>query len=842
MAVKACCLPYGLGDFLGRWKQKVFSKDHLGRGDPSAGELATSASQKSLHNGLTGDRDLASESRRDPWPGREAQSEILKQALDQFVADIVQHSNRPNADSNDCSLDSEAQSDDQSSVGGSIVSDSTSEGISGTTAEEEGDASFPSRKHHRTNAHRVRSRVREPKMPLKPQLSMLRNRFGHENKAAAQIGVSHEGREEWANITVESTSMPTCEPDVTSISVEDAMCTGSQKKSKSSLEDHAPQDPSFHQGGAAQREPPFEDAFSEMSDASQVASRSSWDGNQKKVYEMQLENLQEQLVDIMIENQTLAQKLQRYENSDIIPLLRKLEDERERNELLNQRCRTLEDRYKNNRMTHQISGDAEEVNAPTTTLCDESSLFDGFDSPPPTRWEKIQSYVMERVWSVISDMTEEADEAEPEPVAGGDELTVKKLKENLKRFKAGYEPGLLFCRAMAAAVSWKSPACTVLVFLLYVYVVWRGWCATVVLGLMIWYLTTTYFISRGWIIQFSLLPYHLVEVTPDEGPPLSMSDRFQLVLHVSRKVQNLLGHLADQMEKIRNFLYWTNEDLTKQLYRNLVVAFIVSLFVSGSSLLLFIGLFLGVKIFLMNPVLRRYPRLKARYSFEEKLFREVPTNAELERRLANEEREQFLVPDIEGITIRAAEEESLDSRPASKRWKAFSQSFSLPESEQPLPGWKDGKRCTLITKNTRAGAFKNGRLYLTKSFLCFEKSRLVKEGNMMIPFKDVQKIEKAKPFGFMPGSGMSIQVHLSSSDKPILFGGILGRDAVYDKICQTWQAAKLALQHQNSQNQSQSQSQREQVDTRESRSSTMEAAPAAAPEDGSGTASASEES
>ena len=39
---------------------------------------------------------------------------------------------------------------------------------------------------------------------------------------------------------------------------------------------------------------------------SHPTSSSEWGSDQRKVYEMQLENLQEQLVDIMIENQTLG--------------------------------------------------------------------------------------------------------------------------------------------------------------------------------------------------------------------------------------------------------------------------------------------------------------------------------------------------------------------------------------------------------------------------------------------------------------------------------------------------------------------------------------------------------
>ncbi|XP_003724125.1 GRAM domain-containing protein 4 [Strongylocentrotus purpuratus] len=648
-------------------------------------------------------------------------------------------------------------------------------------------SSSPSLQQAGVQVLRGEEQTEKPEMNFRNQFSQLRNRHGQESKAETKVnpktGTSSVVDDDWTDIPpMDVVSMASSLGDVTSSSAEEMASGSSRSKatSKSSLEDSSL--------GSGQ----------ESGQSHPRSSDKEWSSDQKSVYEMQLENLQEQLVDIMIENQTLAQKLQKYENSDVIPLLKRLEDERETNSNLTKRCETLEDRMKHNRSMRQVSVDAESIGNEGTDPAASASLQDDVDGPPATRWERFQNNMLDRVFSVLADFTEEGEESDSDAPTEGDELTVKKLKENLKRFQAGYEPGLLFCKAISALVSWKSASNTFLAFVLYMYVVWRGWSATVLLGLLLWYLTTTYFISRGWTIQFSLLPYHLVEVTPDERPPLSMSDRFQLVLHVSRRVQNILGSLADQMEKIHNFLYWTNPALTKKLYTNLMVAFVASLFISGSTLLTMLGLILGVKIFLVNWVLKKYPRLKAKYSFEEKIFKEVPTAAELEHRRAIEETQQFLVPDIEGITIRFNGEETQDPEPASKRFKAFAETFNVPESEQPLPGWKEGKRCTLISKNTVTGAFKNGRFYLTKSFLCFEKSRLTKEGNMLIPLKDILRIEKAKPFNFLPGNGMSIEIHLSSADKPVLFGGMLRRNLIYDQLVETWQAAQRAIQHHNS--------------------------------------------
>nr|XP_054751786.1 GRAM domain-containing protein 4-like [Lytechinus pictus] len=69
---------------------------------------------------------------------------------------------------------------------------------------------------------------------------------------------------------------------------------------------------------------------------------------------------------------------------------------------------------------------------------------------------------------------------------------------------------------------------------------------------------------------------------------------------------------------------------------------------------------------------------------------------------------------------------------------------------------------------------------------------------MLIPLKEILRIEKAKPFNFMPGSGMSIEIHMASADKPVLFGGMLRRNLIYDQLMEGWQAAQRAIQHRSS--------------------------------------------
>lgn len=41
---------------------------------------------------------------------------------------------------------------------------------------------------------------------------------------------------------------------------------------------------------------------------------------------------------------------------------------------------------------------------------------------------------------------------------------------------------------------------------------------------------------------------------------------------------------------------------------------------------------------------------------------------------------------------------------------------------------------------------------------------------------------QAKPIAIMPGTGMALEVNVRGLDKPYIFGGIIGRDDVFESI------------------------------------------------------------
>ncbi|KAF2358315.1 GRAM domain, partial [Trinorchestia longiramus] len=62
-------------------------------------------------------------------------------------------------------------------------------------------------------------------------------------------------------------------------------------------------------------------------------------------------------------------------------------------------------------------------------------------------------------------------------------------------------------------------------------------------------------------------------------------------------------------------------------------------------------------------------------------------------------------------------------------------------------------------------AFKTGRLYLTTSFLCFERSRSIRTKNITLPLINVAQVVKAESYSWIPGGGMAIEVCMKPDTK-----------------------------------------------------------------------------
>lgn len=190
---------------------------------------------------------------------------------------------------------------------------------------------------------------------------------------------------------------------------------------------------------------------------------------------------------------------------------------------------------------------------------------------------------------------------------------------------------------------------------------------------------------------------------------------------------------------------------------------------------------------MIDYVYYKFPKVKRKYDSVYKLWKSLPTRQEWEWTHVQSHIGDCVLPDT---NINAQEENtgsgSKDTETSAEPEVAdgdreFIKLFCLPPSEIPLSGWRGGRRCTLVNREKKGiGVFKNGKLYLTKSFLCFERTRSPSKENLLIPLVDILAINKAKPFQFMLGTGMAIEVIVK--ERSFVFGGMLGRDDAYDSL------------------------------------------------------------
>ncbi|CAI9729638.1 Hypothetical predicted protein [Octopus vulgaris] len=507
-------------------------------------------------------------------------------------------------------------------------------------------------------------------------------------------------------------------------------------------------------------------------------------------FEQQLTHLQEQLVAIMIENQALSSELQEYKKAcQFEKVKQELDYEKSRNVHLEEKCQSLEKRRRKvqrskSDATHHISPDETDANEvkdrslPTEDREVVNDLTDVNSIGPKTRWQRIWDAVVDQISEVINDFSE-VPEPNPEIDSEGDPLTVRKLKNNITRFGAVTQPIMNTMRGLKNLISWRSPSYTLFVFTVYMYSAWYGLLLPLCLFLIFFRLSISYMRYKGWNINLHYLdPGEIVNESDDKDK--GVSDKFSVVLQVAKKVQNTLGVLADTLEKVNSLLTWRYPPATKQLYVTVCLAFLVSCLFQASAIFYVAGILLGIKVFIIDYMFEHFPRLKEKYDSSHRLWENLPTESEYRKKTTRVQIDKHILPlsqfedrdDIDHMVDLMTDDD-----------KSFCELFNLPLSENPLPGWQGGRRCALINKDkSLTAAFKNGKLFLTRSFLCFERTKSPSSKNFVLPLSDIVKLERAKPYPWLPGGGMAIEVTMAGSDKPYIFGALLNREECYQSI------------------------------------------------------------
>lgn len=400
---------------------------------------------------------------------------------------------------------------------------------------------------------------------------------------------------------------------------------------------------------------------------------------------------------------------------------------------------------------------------------------------------RLQKWLYERFGVYLEDFRFQPEES---TVEAEEPLSAKRLTENMRRLKRGARPVTNFLRNLSALSNWHSVYTSAIAFIVYMYAAWHGWAIAMFLFLAILRLSLNYLIARGWRIQWSIVP----EVSePVQEPPkedLTVSEKFQLVLDVAQKAQNLFGKMADVLEKIKNLFMWVQPESTRKLYILLWAAFITSCVLPYKLMGFMIGLYAGIKFFIIDFLFKSCPKLRDKYDTPYIVWNSLPTDPQLKER-TNATVSRRVPPVVSRGSLATVpcgvsrEEET--GRSHSTKKGAFHEIFNLPESERPLAVCENGWRCCLINRDRKMPTdyIRNGVLYVTENYLCFESSSSrssASKKNKVIKLVDITDIQKYKVLSVLPGSGMGISIATPSTQKPLVFGAMIHRDEAFEAI------------------------------------------------------------
>uniref|UniRef100_A0A8C8I432 GRAM domain-containing protein n=1 Tax=Oncorhynchus tshawytscha TaxID=74940 RepID=A0A8C8I432_ONCTS len=383
-----------------------------------------------------------------------------------------------------------------------------------------------------------------------------------------------------------------------------------------------------------------------------------------------------------------------------------------------------------------------------------------------TMYSRLQTWLYDRFGGYIEDFRfqPEVNTVEPE-----EPLSAKRLTENMRRLKRGAKPVTNFKRNLFALSSWHSVYTSTFAFIIYVNAAWHGWA----------------------------IPLFLFLDPPKED--LTVSEKFQLVLDVAQKAQviylrlltNLFHTLYPCVPLCFSLFMWVHPEITQKLYIGLWVAFICSCLLPYKLMGFMMGLYAGIKFFIIDFLFRSCPKLRDKYDTPHIIWTSLPTDPQLKER-GGATLSRRIQPAVArgslgtGLACGTSLEEQT-GRVYNTKKGSFHEVFNLSEDERPLAVCENGWRCCLINRDRKSPTdyIRNGVLFVTENYLCFESSSSRSNSskkNKVIKLIDITDIQKYKVLSVLPGSGMGISIATPSTQKPLVFGAMIHRDEAFDAI------------------------------------------------------------
>ncbi|KAF1759069.1 hypothetical protein GCK72_015529 [Caenorhabditis remanei] len=200
-----------------------------------------------------------------------------------------------------------------------------------------------------------------------------------------------------------------------------------------------------------------------------------------------------------------------------------------------------------------------------------------------------------------------------------EKLSAVQLRKDIKRFYSAVHPYLEVFSALYDIIMWKNPLSTLLLILVIIYSLYRGWLATLLLGLLIFQLSINYLssvknIDLGWMF----LPRKQVIM-----PKFDISGA-QLIFDIAKLAQKLLRFGTNILEKIESLFLWKNEKVTRVFFILSFYWLLWSLFFTAGTCIGWTVLAIGIRIFFTTYLFQRFPKLKTRFDTYGYFYRNLP--------------------------------------------------------------------------------------------------------------------------------------------------------------------------------------------------------------------------
>ncbi|CAI2350909.1 unnamed protein product [Caenorhabditis sp. 36 PRJEB53466] len=234
------------------------------------------------------------------------------------------------------------------------------------------------------------------------------------------------------------------------------------------------------------------------------------------------------------------------------------------------------------------------------------------------KWE----WLRKEAKSFVDDVINAFESGSPEEQSARQEnekLSAVALRKDIKRFYSAVHPYLEVLAALYDIIMWKNPLSTLLLVLVIVYSLFRGWLASLLFGLLIFqlginYLSTVRNIDLGWMF----MPRKAVTL-----PKFDISGA-QLIFDIAKLAQKLLRLSTNILEKLESLLLWKDVRVTRVFFALAVYWFAWSILFATGTCIGWTVLTIGIRIFFTTYLFQKFPRLRKRFDTYGYFYRNLP--------------------------------------------------------------------------------------------------------------------------------------------------------------------------------------------------------------------------